>query len=199
MKTKALTSSPVRDQHKHTTVLLFSSNILTTDFYQPPHMCKIHSWEKSAGGGEVTHGLGLIGAAFGLAISVGPVLGGSLSEEHRSTACILAASMSMVAVLSLLFYGWEETSPAVHHVEETAATTTTVNSRGGGVRNCSSTGSPSPWRIVNPFLVLKVFLDSRCGRVFFLYRGGFRAIGEGGGGRRAEGIAKGFHAHACVC
>lgn len=65
--------------------------------------------------------------------------------------------MSLVALLSLSFYGWEETSPAVH-VEETAAATTAVNS-GEGVRNRPSTGSP--WRIVNPFLVLNVFLDSR--------------------------------------
>lgn len=161
----------------------------------------IRSWGKSAGGGEVTHGLGLIGAAFGLAISVGPVLGGSLSEEHRSTACILAASMSMVAVLSLVFYGWEETSPAMQNVEETtggaettATTRTTVNSGGGGVRNCPSTRSSSPWRIVNPFLVLKVFLDSRWDVLFFVSGRFLRDEG----GRRGGGIAKGFHAHACV-
>ncbi|CAN0375637.1 unnamed protein product, partial [Hapterophycus canaliculatus] len=116
-------------------------------------------WGAAAGGGEVTHGLGLIGAAFGLAISVGPILGGSLSEYHRTTACLLSASMSLVALLSLKFFGWEETAPAL--------TTTAVNTsaRRAGPRKCCAKGSTL--RIVNPFSVLRVFLESRCVKTAF--------------------------------
>lgn len=131
-------------------------------------------WGEAAGGGEVTHGLGLIGAAFGLAISVGPILGGSLSETHRGAACLLSSAMSLVSLLSLTFYGWEETAPAGHGhavgggegtVVEAAADAASVNSReGGGIgvegwRELCAKGST--WRIVNPFSVLKIFLESR--------------------------------------
>lgn len=113
-----------------------------------------HSWGAAAGGGEVTHGLGLIGAAFGLAISVGPILGGSLSEYHRTTGCLLSASMSLVALLSLKFFGWEETAPAV-------LTTTAVNTSGRRGRWRSWCMKGSKWTIVNPFSVLRVFMESR--------------------------------------
>lgn len=148
----------------------------------------LHRWGEAAGGGEVTHGLGLIGAAFGLAISVGPVLGGSLSEEHRSTACILSSSVSMVAVLSLTFYGWKETAPigqarggaAARAIGGGAgsprAAAANVNSaegerEGEGAREgrLRSFIEDPAWQIVNPFLVLKIFLEGRwVGRPCFL-------------------------------
>ncbi|CAM9256814.1 unnamed protein product [Scytosiphon promiscuus] len=61
--------------------------------------------------------------------------------------------MSLVALLSLKFYGWEETAPAVL----TAAAVNT-STRVGGWGSCCKKGST--WRIVNPFSVLKVFLES---------------------------------------
>ncbi|CAN0218419.1 unnamed protein product [Ectocarpus sp. 12 AP-2014] len=112
-------------------------------------------WGAAAGGGEVTHGLGLIGAAFGLAVSVGPVLGGSLTEDHAGTACWLSASMSLLGVLSLKFFGWEETAPAAAQGARGAAANT---SAGGRWKKLCARGSSS--RIVNPFSVLKVFLES---------------------------------------
>ncbi|CAM9784329.1 unnamed protein product, partial [Ectocarpus fasciculatus] len=111
-------------------------------------------WGAAAGGGEVTHGLGLIGAAFGLAVSVGPVLGGSLTEYHKGTACWLSASMSVLGVLSLKYFGWEETAPAARGAGGAAANA----SAGGRWKNLCARGSSS--RIVNPFSVLKVFLES---------------------------------------
>lgn len=103
----------------------------------------------------MTHGLGLIGAAFGLAVSVGPVLGGSLTKDHAGTACWLSASMSVLGVLSLKFFGWEETAPAAAQGARGAA----ANASAGGWKKFCARGSPS--RIVNPFSVLKVFLESR--------------------------------------
>eukprot|EP00903_Cladosiphon_okamuranus_P016907 g15586.t1 len=125
----------------------------------------ISTWGEAAGGGEVTHGLGLIGAAFGLAISVGPILGGSLSETHRSVACLLSAGMTLLSLLSLAFYGWEETAPAGTSVEA-AVDAANVNSSEGGRgaegewdwRSLCTKGST--WRIVNPFSVLKIFLEN---------------------------------------
>lgn len=110
----------------------------------------------------MTHGLGLIGAAFGLAVSVGPVLGGSLTEYHAGTACWLSASMSVLGVLSLNFFGWEETAPSAQGAGGAAANA----SAGGGWKKLCARGSSA--RIVNPFSVLKVFLESRWD-VFLLF------------------------------
>lgn len=117
------------------------------------------SWTEEDGGGEVTHGLGLIGAAFGLAVSVGPILGGSLSELHRGTACVLCAAMSGLAILSLRFYGWKETAPerSVHR------TSTGADESGGAAAGAGRKlyNWCSAWRVVNPFTILKVFMESR--------------------------------------
>eukprot|EP00752_Nemacystus_decipiens_P005145 g4668.t1 len=135
----------------------------------------LSTWGEAAGGGEVTHGLGLIGAAFGLAISVGPILGGSLSETHRAAACLLSSAMSLASMLSLTFYGWEETAPAGHGggeggTIEAAVDAASVNSAGEGGRGgggeegdwewTSFLSKGSTWRIVNPFSVLKIFLEN---------------------------------------
>ncbi|CAM9916040.1 unnamed protein product, partial [Sphacelaria rigidula] len=101
--------------------------------------------------GEVARGLGLIGSAFGLAIIFGPVLGGSLSEDHRSEACFVSASLLALSVLSCYVYGWKETAPEVLSPQPTSsdsASSVSTNKR----RGCSTL-----W-VVNPFSVLKVFL-----------------------------------------
>lgn len=104
-----------------------------------------------AGDGEVTHGLGLLGAVLGLAVSIGPILGGSLSELHRSSACVLCASMSLLALLSLCFYGWEETTPGPR-----LRVATKMADRGKKKRGVR----PEGW-FANPFSVLKVFFENR--------------------------------------
>ncbi|CAN0278810.1 unnamed protein product, partial [Discosporangium mesarthrocarpum] len=62
------------------------------------------------GGSELTHGLGAVGAVFGLAIFVGPLLGGALSSFHAQAACLICATLCFLALLCLLWYGWEETA-----------------------------------------------------------------------------------------
>lgn len=80
--------------------------------------------------------------------------------------------MSLVSLLSLTFYGWDETAPAGNAegagTVEAAVDAANVNSseggRGGGEgewewRSLCAKGST--WRIVNPFSVLKIFLENR--------------------------------------
>ena len=116
-------------------------------------MGKRYSWDEGEGRGEVAHGLGLIGATAGLGISLGPVVGGALSELHRGTACNICAALSLLALLSLHFYGWEDTAP-----QRRLHATTTGGTSGGGEHG----GRCSAWRLKNPFSIMKVFLESRC-------------------------------------
>lgn len=100
---------------------------------------------------------------------MGPILGGSLSETHRGAACLLSSSMSLVALLSLTFYGWDETAPTGDgDTAEAAAVAANINSgegegrgEGGAGEWSSFCAKGSTWRIVNPFSVLKIFLEGR--------------------------------------
>ena len=59
-------------------------------------------------------GMGLIGAAFGLGIVLGPMLGGLLSGDSASFTlpCIVAGGMSVLAVLAAAFFLPESLPPA---------------------------------------------------------------------------------------
>ena len=123
---------------------------------------------EAAGGGEVTHGLGFISGVFGLAVTVGPVIGGSLSETHGGMACLLSSSINLFALLLLTFNGWDETAPTAQArgggTVEAAAVGAHVSPEGEEGRGAGAVGricAASTWRVVNPFSVLKVFLESR--------------------------------------
>jgi MFS transporter, DHA1 family, tetracycline resistance protein len=49
-------------------------------------------------------GLGLIGAAFGLGFIIGPAIGGTLSVYGYNVPALLAAGLSLVAILATLFW-----------------------------------------------------------------------------------------------
>lgn len=133
----------VRHQNRSMTLQYVRSRARSLSY--PPTLTR-DSWSEDAGGGEVTHGLGLIGMSFGLATCIGPPLGGSLSEFHRSTACVLSAGTMYLAVLSLRFYGWKETAP---------------RRRVNQATDEASGGRGSAYRVVNPFAILKIFRGSR--------------------------------------
>ena len=105
-----------------------------------------YRWDEGAGKGEVSHGLGTLAASFGIALTVGPIFGGLTSKDHRSLACGVCAGMTLLALLSLRFYGWTETAPA-RRVEIRSDTT--------GKRFCS-------WlQMVNPLSNVKILLQNR--------------------------------------
>ena len=56
-------------------------------------------------------GLGLIGAAFGLGFIFGPALGGALSVYGYAAPALLAAGLSLVSFLGVIFYLPESLSP----------------------------------------------------------------------------------------
>lgn len=116
-----------------------------------PYRTPFGSRNKGGAGVQVAHGLGLIGAAFGLAIGVGPVIGGALSQLHRRAACFLCVTLSALALTSLRVYGWAETAPGKVSQESVLAADDRHN-------QCSWV-----WHAVNPLYVLKVFVNSRCG------------------------------------
>lgn len=64
---------------------------------------------------ERSRGMGLIGAAFGMGLVLGPVLGGLLSGPDGSfyLPCMLAAGMSVLAVIAAWFF-----LPESHHPDE---------------------------------------------------------------------------------
>ncbi len=56
-------------------------------------------------------GLGLIGAAFGLGFIIGPALGGALSVYGYGVPAFLAAGLSLVSLLGVVFYLPESLTP----------------------------------------------------------------------------------------
>jgi MFS family permease len=72
---------------------------------------------------ERARGMGLVGAAFGLGLVIGPVLGGLLAGPDGSftVPCLLAAVMSVLAVLAAWAF-----LPESRHAAERAATPTSV-------------------------------------------------------------------------
>ncbi|CAM9881665.1 unnamed protein product, partial [Choristocarpus tenellus] len=59
---------------------------------------------------SLSHGLGVLGATFGLSICIGPILGGLLSSFHARAACLATTVLSTLSLLLLIFFGWEETA-----------------------------------------------------------------------------------------
>lgn len=105
--------------------------------------------------------MGAAFAAFALATSVGDIVGGSLSEHHRTTACLLGGGLSLAALLSLVLLGWEETAPesiAGDRAREDAVAGAEVDN---GERRRRWRRSDRP-KLPNPMSVLVVFLENRC-------------------------------------
>ena len=77
--------------------------------------------------------------------------------------------MSLVSLLSLTFYGWDETAPIGHvggggavAAELDEANAISEGEGGGEARRMGSVRAKgSTWQIVNPFSVLMVLLESR--------------------------------------
>ena len=84
-------------------------------------------------------------------------------------AALLALSVSLVSLLSLTFYGWDETAPIGHvggagevEAELDEANAISGGEGGGEARRMGSVRAKgSTWQIVNPFSVLMVLLESR--------------------------------------
>lgn len=77
-------------------------------------------------GNTASHGLGLTFGAVGFATCVGDILGGSLSENKKTLACVICGGFMLLALLSLQFLGWKETAPGVRRRRQ-------QQQRGGGV------------------------------------------------------------------
>lgn len=105
--------------------------------------------ESKASKGDASRGLGLAFAAFGLATAAGDLIGGSLSEDHRSIACLICAGVFLLALASLHFYGWEETAPR----RRFKAT--------GEIESVRGTDESRRSELNNPFSIMRVFLESR--------------------------------------
>lgn len=99
--------------------------------------------------GDASRGLGLTFAAFGLAMAVGDIVGGTLTEDHRSVACLICGGIILSALASLHFYGWEETAPMRR--KKTA----------GEGQSSGDVEEHSIFKQYNPLSLLEVFLESR--------------------------------------
>ena len=128
-------------------------------------LCRTFRAPSRGGGRGATHGLGIAYGAHALALSVGDIIGGSLSEHYRWQACLVAGGLSMVALLSLFVFGWEETAPKrvsvseEDDVESDAETTGSVD--GSDCEKQRGTEAKIRPKISNPLSIFTVFLESR--------------------------------------
>jgi MFS family permease len=91
------------------------------------------------GSGDRARGMGLIGAAFGLGLVLGPVLGGLLSGEGSFfLPCLFAGSMSLLAVLAAALFLEETLSPERRAEEHRQRAEAPVESTWGLLRRTGS-------------------------------------------------------------